>query len=133
MTDLFTPLNAERTQRLTFPIEQVLLEWGSLHYRMVGAKAGVSIDGKRYTVIGTDCDLEGCTCDSYLVDESALFIVNCLQGAPLSSWGDPRTLKAWGEQFRDYALNEWDDVPALAAFTPEFIANMWEVEFEVQP
>ena len=56
--------------------------------------------------------------------------IMCLENAPLSSWNELYTEKELQLKFRDYALNEWNEVPELEKFTLDFIADMWNIRFE---
>lgn len=64
----FTPLNSERTERLSIPADEVTVISGSLETRELGKKAVVSINGKTYEVFGVPCDLPGCNCDAVIQD-----------------------------------------------------------------
>ncbi|NHW45935.1 hypothetical protein HAV21_03360 [Paenarthrobacter sp. MSM-2-10-13] len=65
-TPVFTPLNADRTERLSFPKSEVVLLGGDLDTRGSGKKAIVAINGTTYEVYGIDCGLSGCVCDAYI-------------------------------------------------------------------
>jgi len=54
----------------------------------------------------------------------------CLENAPLSSWDELYTENELQLKFRDYALNEWDEIPELNKFTLNFISDMWNVKLE---
>ena len=58
------------------------------------------------------------------------YTIICNENAPLSSWDEYYTRQELAEKFRDYALNEWDEVPPKKAFTMAFIAEVWNVTFE---
>lgn len=58
------------------------------------------------------------------------YLIICNEGWGLSSWDEPYTRDELAEKFRDYALNEWDEVPPKRAFTMQFISEMWNVSFE---
>jgi hypothetical protein len=63
----FTPLNAERTQRLEFNRDDVKLISGNLHARRLGMKAVIEIHGEKYKVYGISCGLPNCQCDAKIV------------------------------------------------------------------
>lgn len=54
------------------------------------------------------------------------YTIQCLQGAPLSSWGEPRTLKEIKETFLDYARMEWDNPPQKLSIRE--IEELWQVK-----
>lgn len=65
--------------------------------------------------------------------------IECLQGAPFSSWDDPHTLQEIKEKFWDYASNEdmfdevdkyYDGITPLIPdwFNLDLIQDIWEVE-----
>lgn len=66
---VFTPLDKTRKKRLSFPISSVEIIMGDIHARILGSKAIVRIGKKVYKVVGIECGLEGCNCDSYITDE----------------------------------------------------------------
>lgn len=63
---VFTPLNAQRTKRLSVPKSEVFLLSGDLDRRGSGKKATVAINGTTFEVYGIDCGLSGCECDAYI-------------------------------------------------------------------
>lgn len=67
MPEVFTPLNATRTERLRFDMKDVkVLDdkfWG---WRKTGYKATVEIKGKTYKVYGASCGLPNCKCDAFI-------------------------------------------------------------------
>jgi len=73
MSDVFTPMNEQRTERLRFNAEDVKVLDGSLEQRGLGYHATVEINGKRYKVYGKSCNLPHCQCDAYIkeVEEAA--------------------------------------------------------------
>lgn len=62
----FTPLD-ENGKRLKIRMDDVKVLSGSLVPRGIGKKANIEIKGKYYKVMGIDCELEGCCCDSQII------------------------------------------------------------------
>lgn len=69
--EVFTPLNHDKTKRLSFPMSDVVVIDGNLDLRIVGYKATVSIHGVKYFVFGCPCDLGNCNCDAYIMEVTA--------------------------------------------------------------
>lgn len=67
MSDVFTPMNASRTERLSFPRSEVRVLSGNLNARRLGKTAVVEIHGARYQVYGISCGLPRCQCDARIV------------------------------------------------------------------
>lgn len=65
-SEVFTPMNEDRTMRLNFPRSEVNVIEGELGQRGVGLKAIVEILGKRYCVYGAPCDIPTCQCDAFI-------------------------------------------------------------------
>jgi hypothetical protein len=62
----FTPLSADRSERLSFPGETVTVITGDPLGHVPGRRAVVQIDGRRYEVHGEPC-AGSCACDARLV------------------------------------------------------------------
>lgn len=63
---------------------------------------------------------------------SKLYTIHCFQGAPLSSWYEPRTeqeiLDTYFEQHCDFV--EPEDRLSREAFTREMFEDLWECKLE---
>lgn len=66
MSEVFTPWNADQSERLSFPRNEVTVLDGDLNVRALGYLATVSIREQMYKVYGISCGLEGCNCDAYI-------------------------------------------------------------------
>ncbi|MBK3559775.1 hypothetical protein JHN55_25265 [Streptomyces sp. MBT56] len=64
--EVFTPLNADRTKRLTFDAKDVEVLSGDLNVRGLGKKAVVRINGRTYQVYGASCSFPQCACDAFI-------------------------------------------------------------------
>ena len=66
MSEVFTPLNSDRTERLRIAREKITLISGNLYVRGPGKKAVISVDGKMFQVVGISCGLPHCACDALI-------------------------------------------------------------------
>jgi len=66
LSQIFTPLNEERTIRGRFNRSDITVLSGDLFQRKAGRKAVIEIHGRTYQVIGISCGLPNCVCDAYL-------------------------------------------------------------------
>jgi len=67
MSEVFTPLNESKTERLKFDMKDVeVVEDKFWSGRGLGHKATVKIKGDMYKVFGISCGLPNCQCDAYL-------------------------------------------------------------------
>lgn len=66
MSNVFTPMNEQRTMRLCFNAKDVKVLEGNLHQRGLGYHATIEIGGKRYKVYGKSCGAPHCQCDAYI-------------------------------------------------------------------
>lgn len=64
MSELFTPLNADHSQRLKFARKDVRVIDGTIGMRLLGPVAIIEIKGTRYLVTGERCGLGRCNCDA---------------------------------------------------------------------
>ena len=66
MSDVFTPMNEQRTERLKFDAKDVKVLSGQLFQRGLGYHATIEIKGKVYKVFGKSCGAPHCQCDAYI-------------------------------------------------------------------
>ena len=66
MSDVCTPMNEQRTERLRFNASDVKVLSGNIDQRGLGYHGTVAIKGKLYKVYGKSCDLPHCQCDAYI-------------------------------------------------------------------
>lgn len=71
MQKVFTPLNADETERLSFKDSEVTYHKGYERGRGLGLKGLVTINGQDYEVYGLNCSLPNCACDAKIVPVEA--------------------------------------------------------------
>ena len=60
---MFTPMNEDKTKRLSFKDSEVKVLFGEINNRELGLKAIVEIKGIAYKIFGIACDLPRCYFD----------------------------------------------------------------------